>query len=56
MALQECPGTDRKKPVVPEEFECPECGAEVEVWTNEEKVTCPACSEELTREQLQAGK
>jgi len=55
MALHECPGPDRRKPPVPDEFECPECGAEIELWRNEDKTTCPACSKEVTREQLEAG-
>ena len=56
MALHECPGPDRKKPVVPEEIECPECKAEVEMWTNEKQVTCPSCSRVITREELESAK
>ena len=56
MALYECPGAGRKKADVPEEIECPECGAEIEMWTNETKVTCPSCSKVITREQLDAEK
>jgi predicted RNA-binding Zn-ribbon protein involved in translation (DUF1610 family) len=50
MPLHECPGPDRKKPVVPEEVTCPNCGAVVEMWTNETKITCPACSQPITRD------
>lgn len=52
MPLHECPGPDRKKPSTPEEHTCPECGADIEIWTNETKIICSACSKEITREQL----
>ena len=55
MALHECPGPARKKPAVPEEIECPECGAELEMWSNEAKVTCPSCSKEISRDLLDAN-
>ena len=50
MPLKECPGPDRKKPAVPEEVECPECGAEIEMWTNETQATCPSCGEVVSRD------
>jgi len=53
MPLHECPGPDRNKPNVPEEYECPECGAEIEMWTRDTQVTCPSCSKVITREQLE---
>jgi predicted RNA-binding Zn-ribbon protein involved in translation (DUF1610 family) len=56
MPLHECPGPDRKKPIVPEELQCPACGAEIEMWTNEAQTTCPSCSKVITRDELDAGK
>ena len=53
MPLHECPGPDRKKPAAPETVKCPECGADIELWTDETEVTCPSCSKEIPREQLQ---
>ena len=53
MPLHECPGPDRKKPVTLEEVKCPHCRAVVEMWTNEDQVTCPSCAKPITRELLQ---
>ena len=55
MPVYECPGGDRKTPSVPEEVQCPECGADVEMWSNDTKATCPACLTEFTRDQLGGG-
>ncbi|MBI4025750.1 MAG: hypothetical protein HY360_12270 [Verrucomicrobia bacterium] len=56
MTLHECPGPNRKAPPAPEVVECPACGAEMEMWTNENKAKCPSCSKEITREQLNRKK
>ncbi|NQU09449.1 hypothetical protein HQ590_01550 [bacterium] len=56
MPLHDCPGPDRKKASTPEEVKCPHCGADLEMWTNETKMTCASCSKEVTREQLPAGR
>jgi len=29
---------------------CPECRDEIEIFTDEEKITCPKCKREVTRE------
>ena len=52
MPLYECPGPDRKKPSVPEEIECPQCGAEIEMWSSDTTVICPSCTAEITRDRL----
>ena len=53
MPLHECPGPDRKKPSVPEEFECPKCGSDIEMWSSDSMVTCPKCKAEIAREELE---
>ncbi len=50
-----CPGPDRKKAAAPEELECPKCGADVELWTDESETTCPSCKAKLTRAELEAN-
>ena len=52
MGMHECAGADRKKPNVPEEIKCPACGAEIEIWTNDESAKCPSCSKVVTRAEL----
>ncbi len=52
MPLHECAGPNRKKPNAPEEFTCPECGAEIEMWSNDNRTTCRSCSKEVTRDRL----
>jgi predicted RNA-binding Zn-ribbon protein involved in translation (DUF1610 family) len=52
MPLHECGGADRKKPNVPEEVECPHCGAELELWSHDTKAKCPACAKTVTRAEL----
>lgn len=49
MPLHECPGPDRKKPLAPEIIECPNCGKELEIWTDESMAWCPVCSEKISR-------
>ena len=33
----------------PEMFECPDCGEEVEIWSDEIRGTCSACGKHETR-------
>ena len=54
MPLHECPGPDRKKQNIPGEVACPYCGEDVEIWTNDMKATCPSCSKEITRGELES--
>jgi hypothetical protein len=47
-----CPGSDPTKKAVPQSFTCPECGGEVEIWTDESKGKCSSCHKSFTREQV----
>ncbi len=53
MILQ-CPGARRFKQPQPEAIKCPSCGWEVEIWTDEVKVTCPWCNAVILRQQEQS--
>ena len=39
-----CPGNDPVTRAVPEMFACPDCEAEVEIWTDEIKGKCASCN------------
>ncbi len=39
-----CPGNDPVTRAVPEMFACPDCGTEVEIWTDECKGKCASCN------------
>lgn len=41
--MQFCPGSKAFNQPAPEDFSCPQCKAEVEIWTDERKATCPTC-------------
>lgn len=46
-----CPGSrdiNRPKPLY---LKCPNCGNEVEIWTDEFKATCENCKEDVFREE-----
>lgn len=47
-----CPGTDPTKKAVPELFVCPECGGDVEIWSDEKKGKCLSCKKVILRDQL----
>ncbi len=38
-----CPGDDPTRRSAPEEYACPGCGAEVEIWSDEKKAACYKC-------------
>lgn len=46
-----CPGSQKFSQPQPEIKNCPYCGAEIEIWTDEVKATCPKCKKTVTREQ-----
>jgi predicted RNA-binding Zn-ribbon protein involved in translation (DUF1610 family) len=46
-----CPGPERSAPATPENYCCPNCGAEVEIWTDEKKRKCPQCGETIKKEE-----
>lgn len=45
-----CPGSMSIKQPIPEFLFCPNCGAEVEVWTNERMRNCSSCGTPVIRE------
>jgi hypothetical protein len=49
----ECPGARQFKQPTPEFIPCPECHAEVEIWTDEVEVKCRQCGAKISRERLQ---
>jgi DNA-directed RNA polymerase subunit RPC12/RpoP len=46
-----CPGQDLRKLRV-ELYKCQNCGAEVEIFSDEIKVKCPKCSERVYKEKI----
>ena len=49
-----CPGPDRILSTFPENYTCPDCGSNVEIWTDEKKGSCPDCGRIIRKESLQA--
>ncbi len=49
-----CPGAKIIRQPKPEMFDCPKCGAEVEIWTDELKGSCPKCKTVVMRYQDQS--
>lgn len=45
-----CPGSGSIRNPVPENIPCPQCGREVEIWTDEKKGVCPGCKTTVLRE------
>lgn len=46
-----CPGQDRRNVKV-ELITCPQCGYKLEMFSDEVKVLCPQCKEQVCRERL----
>ena len=46
-----CPGSRAIREPRPEFINCPDCGREVEIWTDELKATCPDCGNNVFRAQ-----
>ena len=46
-----CPGSRTIREPIPESIDCPECGKEVEIWTDELKATCHSCGATVYRAQ-----
>ncbi|TFG62528.1 MAG: hypothetical protein E4H36_07770, partial [Spirochaetales bacterium] len=44
-----CPGAMVLRQPKPEIFACPDCGGEVEIWTDEIKGVCPECRRTVFR-------
>lgn len=49
-----CPGAKLVRQPQPELFDCPNCGAEVEIWTDEIRRKCPRCKTVVMRYQDQS--
>ena len=47
-----CPGAKILRQPRPEMFDCPQCGEEVEIWSDEIRGTCGACGKAVFREGL----
>jgi DNA-directed RNA polymerase subunit RPC12/RpoP len=47
---QKCPGSILVKEPIPEIFKCLNCGADVEIWTNELTRKCSSCGESVSKE------
>src|SRR4030066_152981 len=45
-----CPGSKLLRQPAPELFPCPNCGTEVEIWTDELKGICPSCKKAVFRD------
>jgi hypothetical protein len=45
-----CPGALTFREAKPEDIECPECGAEVEIWSDELTAGCSRCGARASRE------
>jgi len=46
-----CPGAINIREVKPEDISCPQCGEEVEIWSDELTTRCPHCGARVSREQ-----
>jgi ribosomal protein S27AE len=49
-----CPGSKLIRQPKPEMFDCPNCGAEVEIWTDEVRGACARCGTTVMRYQDQS--
>lgn len=50
MDQQFCPGAKILRQPKPEIYSCPNCGEEVEIWTDERKRPCPMCGETVVKD------
>lgn len=48
--INRCPGVERSPRI--QLYQCPKCGAEVEIFSNEVKVECRECGEMVYSERL----
>lgn len=46
-----CPGSQAFSQPHPENIKCSHCSADVEIWSDEVRATCPGCKKTVTREQ-----
>lgn len=45
-----CPGVAKLLRPAPEYLKCPNCGAEVEIWSDESEIVCDNCGALVTRD------
>ena len=50
MSIFKCPGSGPIRDPYPEEINCPACGEEVEIWSDEAEVKCAVCGGIVSRE------
>jgi hypothetical protein len=50
MDHQFCPGAKILRQPAPEMFDCPDCGEEVEIWTDEIRGVCSSCGKAVFRD------
>jgi DNA-directed RNA polymerase subunit RPC12/RpoP len=48
--LDKCPGSGNIRIPIPSYKECPECGKEVEIWSDEVRAKCTRCGAAVFRE------
>jgi endogenous inhibitor of DNA gyrase (YacG/DUF329 family) len=46
-----CPGAINIREAKPDDVNCPRCGKEVEIWSDEVTARCPNCGAQVSREQ-----
>ncbi len=44
-----CPGIKARSQAKPQVLDCPFCGDEVELWSDEPSTTCPKCKKRVNR-------
>ena len=49
-----CPGSQKFKQPEPQIVNCPSCGEEVEIWTDETETVCRKCKVTVKRERGQS--
>ena len=54
MSAKWCPGSARLRQPKPEFFTCPNCGNEVEIWSDEAIRACPSCGDQVFRMGMQS--
>ena len=47
--FQGCPGAINFREVRPDYIDCPFCGTELEIWSDEPFAKCPNCGREVTQ-------
>ena len=50
--LGKCPGSGNIRTPVPSLKKCPECGEEVEIWSDELRVKCTRCGATVLKENV----